>query len=439
MNSLGEKIIQPILGNERGIILPVALALLAIAVLFGTTAFVVTRTDIRITGNYKSGVQAHYAAEAGTEEARARLRPTAANPITDNAPTSTTWKGFIGTLQNAQDKGYDPSLHQLWSSIQSALNYTAVVRHQTDPSGTLVLRWGDDNADGVPTRNITMGENIYVVTSYASTANANKSVAVEFVNFPPWSGGGTALYTEAATTIQGTSTYIGAKGGCDGQGHTDCPAPTPPDRCGAPVVAIQSSLGPGGVTVQGGGKSGPTIEGAPANPDATPPDPSSIGYAPHNLDIQGMIDAYKVSANFPYQVNSATQTGMHWGIPTPTDPTLHNASSCSDWNIVYYNTYVNGSPTDIKLAGGTTGCGLLLVEGDLEINGGFNWYGVIMATENIKYTGGGQKQITGMVMAGGSADADLFGGNASIIYCAEATKNATQKQPALRLSWKEIM
>jgi Tfp pilus assembly protein PilX len=423
--------VKSILGNERGIVLPIALALLAIAILFGTTAFVVTRTDIRITGNYKWGEQAHYLAEAGTEEFRARIRPTAANRIVDASPTDTAWVGFIGSSQAASAMGITPS--QRWDSIQNALNYTAVLRHRTDASGTQVLKWGDDNADGVPTRNTTTGENIYVVRSYASTASASKIVEVEVANFPPWSGGGTALYTEAPTTIQGTSTYISGEGGGDGNGG-------PGTRCGDPVVAIQSTLGPGGVSVEkgkGGGNGGPVIEGAPASP----PDPTSIGSAPNNLDLQGMIDAYKVFATpgMSYKVNSATNTGMTWGTPTTPDPALHIASSCSEWNIVYYNTLVNGSPTDIKLAGGTKGCGMLLVEGDLEINGGFNWYGVILVTENIKYTGGGEKQITGMVLAGGSADADLFGGDASIIYCAEATKNATEKQPALRLSWKEVM
>lgn len=435
MPELKKQSMKSIFGNERGIVLPIALALLAIAILFGTTAFVVTRTDIRITGNYKWGEQAHYLAESGTEEFRARLRPGAANQIVDGNPADKNWTGFLGSPAAAAAMGVTPN--QQWDSVQTALNYAAVIRHQTDPSGTQILRWGDDNADGVPTRNTTTGEIIYVAKSYASTGNANKIVEVEVANFPPWTGGGTALYTEAPTTIQGTSTYISGEGGGDGNGG-------PGNRCGDPVVAIQSTLGPGGVTVEkgkGGGKGGPTIEGAPANPNATPPDPTSIGYAPNNLDIQGMIDAYKVFATpgMSYKVDSATNTGMTWGTPTTPDPTLHIASSCSEWNIVYYDTLVNGSPTDIKLAGGTKGCGMLLVEGDLEINGGFNWYGVIMVTENIRYTGGGEKQITGMVMAGGSADADLFGGDASIIYCAEATKNASQKQPALRLSWKEIM
>ena len=64
---------------------------------------------------------------------------------------------------------------------------------------------------------------------------------------------------------------------------------------------------------------------------------------------------------------------------------------CSDHNIVYYKA--NG--TDIKLSGGSSRCGILLVEGYLEVHGGFSWHGVILVTGSIKYTGGRDKQVTG--------------------------------------------
>lgn len=415
-----------VLANERGIVLPIALALLALAIVFGTTAFLITRTDIRIAGNYKWGEQALYIADSGTEEFRARIRPTATNRITDDAPTVATWKGLLGgTAENASNGGYN----QWWASAQTALPYKVSVRHQTDSLGN-ILRWGDDNADGVPTRNTTTGEIIYVARSSASTGNANKTIEVEVANFPPWSGGGSALYTEEPTLLQSHSTYVSGLGGCDGQGGTSCGN----NRCGDPVVAVQTTLGSGGITI----KSNPIVVGA----DPIPPDSSgkSIGSAPHDLDIQGMVDAYKGFADFSYAKVSATDTGMNWGTPIP-GATPQQATSCTSWNIVYYDTKNSaGQPTDIKLAGGTKGCGMLLVEGDLEINGGFSWYGVVLVTEGIKFAGGGEKNITGMVLSGGPTDADLsIQGDASILYCSEAINKTTLSRPALRLSWKEIM
>lgn len=403
---------KSICGNERGMVLAVTLVLLAIAILFGTTAFVVTSTGIKLTGNYKSGVQAHYAAEAGTEEARARLKfdpnnPNDPNRIDDSAPTSTAWRVFIGSLSNAQAKGFDSTglMQVRKDSIQTALNYTVVIRHQTD-SAENILYWGDDNGDGVNTRNTAKGENIYVVTSYNSTGSANKIVEIECTKLPSMDTGA-PLYVEAQTTIQGNSTNIIGTGG---------------GNCGGPVSAIRSPLGTGSVTLKGG----PTVIGAGPSP--------SIAYNGANMDVQSIVTDLKGFANYAYTVNSATNTGMNWGTPT-LGATLQDPSSCGVSNIVYYNT----GGTYIKLAGGSHGCGILLVDGDLSINGGFSWYGIIISTGSITFTGGGNKQVTGEMIAGGSTDADLMGGNANIVYCGQAIRNQTQYRPLLLLTWKEVM
>ena len=87
-----------------------ALLLLAVLTLLGTTAVVVTSTDIRIGGNYKVSEVAFYAAEAGVEEARARLRSTAgANRLLIPYPSSSQWRAYIGTLAMAQKVGFNSS------------------------------------------------------------------------------------------------------------------------------------------------------------------------------------------------------------------------------------------------------------------------------------------------------------------------------------------
>ena len=50
---------------EKGMILIVVLALIAILTLVGTVAVITTNTDIKISGNYKTSVQALYAAQEG--------------------------------------------------------------------------------------------------------------------------------------------------------------------------------------------------------------------------------------------------------------------------------------------------------------------------------------------------------------------------------------
>jgi len=54
-----------IYNNEKGFVLPAGLMFLAIISILGATAVIVTTTDLKIGGNYKTNVQAFYNAEAG--------------------------------------------------------------------------------------------------------------------------------------------------------------------------------------------------------------------------------------------------------------------------------------------------------------------------------------------------------------------------------------
>src|SRR5665647_2828444 len=63
-----------VMKNEKGIVLVVVIMLLAVLVLLGSTAIMVTNTDMKISSNYRSGSQAFYIAEAGLEQARDQLR-----------------------------------------------------------------------------------------------------------------------------------------------------------------------------------------------------------------------------------------------------------------------------------------------------------------------------------------------------------------------------
>jgi Tfp pilus assembly protein PilX len=59
--------------NEKGMVLPLGLMFLAIIAILGTTAVIVTTTDIKIGTNYKLSQQAFYAAEAGTNRAMSKI------------------------------------------------------------------------------------------------------------------------------------------------------------------------------------------------------------------------------------------------------------------------------------------------------------------------------------------------------------------------------
>jgi Tfp pilus assembly protein PilX len=396
--SLGRRIfsvfhISSIYKNESGIVTAVALLLLAVLVLLGTSAMVMTSTDILISGNYKVSEVAFYAAEAGVEEARARLRGAATAKINDTAPNSPEWKAYIGTLAMAQAKGFNSgsSSHSRLDSLQTGMNYVVEIRHKVDAANKVVY---------------SAGNNIYLVTSTGYTGNSSRTVELEVVRASPLTVPG-PLYVEANANIQGASTVIIGADPATGK-----------EPCGGPsVAAVTTTNAASSVEIH----QNATVTGSPL-----------VKEYGADLDIEAMVNSLKQQANFSYNVTSATHTGMNWGTPTIIANT--KPSTCSVHNIVYYNT--NG--TDIKLAGGTSGCGILLVDGDLDVNGGFAWHGVLVVTGSLKYTGGGNKQVTGGMLAGEDADADVeVGGNASIVYCSSAVNSQTVNLPLRVLSWRD--
>jgi hypothetical protein len=104
-------------------------------------------------------------------------------------------------------------------------------------------------------------------------------------------------------------------------------------------------------------------------------------------------------------------------------------------NIVYFD--MKGDKT-LTLAGGSHGAGILLVNGNLELHGGFTWYGVIIVTGALDYTGGGQKNVTGGIMAGETTTVQLdVGGNAGIVNCSNARKKI-KVAPLKITQWREV-
>jgi CheY-like chemotaxis protein len=167
----------------------------------------------------------------------------------------------------------------------------------------------------------------------------------------------------------------------------------------------------------------PQVTGSPA-----------IQYSGVNVNVATLVQAFKSAADATYTfASNTTVTGMSWGTPT-AGATQTSALACAESHVVYYNM----GGTSLKLSGGTQGCGLLLVDGDLELPGGVAWYGPILVTGAIIYTGGGNKNITGALLAGSSVTADVIGGNATILNCSAANTNVTANSPLLRLTWQQL-
>jgi Tfp pilus assembly protein PilX len=391
-------------GNERGAILIVGLLVILVLTVLTMAAMISTGTELRIAANDRSAKEAFYIGEAGLEDARSRLQVGAsASPIYDNQLTNPNWAAFIGTPAEAIAKGYSSgnSNQALYATLNSFLDYVVTIKHKLNSSGN-ILKWGDSNYDGSAEENATTGSPIYVITSEGHTSTgAIKPVQIEAAQVPPVTAPA-ALYTKEVTTIQGTSTNVL---GMDGCGTSNVP--------GIITKATVSQNGHPAITGQ--------------NPAAI------VEHSSIDIDVQKMIGEFKTKADYSYNVTSATLTGMDWGNPTPGG-TQQCATSCSQHNIVYFNT----NNTYVKLTGQSSGCGMLMVEGDLEVHGGFQWYGVVLVTGSIIFTGGGGKNVTGAVLVGANASADLVGGDANIVYCSKAVNDQTNYLPLVTLRWAEL-
>jgi hypothetical protein len=166
------------------------------------------------------------------------------------------------------------------------------------------------------------------------------------------------------------------------------------------------------------------------NPSGTPTlsgDPATVATGTADvpdLDIAGMISQLKGSANYTLteDINNATY------------------GSETSYKTVYSNTSSPANVSGLTL-NGVTGWGILIVDGDLTLGGGFTWNGIILATGSVTLNGGGGPNainIQGQVLSGTSTITDVtLNGSNTITYNSCYVKKATGQAPLNVLSWKQ--
>ena len=151
--------------NQDGYILLISLLVLVLLTLTAVYAAYQSSTEIRVASNNKLSKQAFYQAQAGLEEARARLPATG-----QSAPFNAGWsKSFTSS---------------------NGFHYSVEVRHKTEADlgrdlngngshGDIVF-WGDANGDGTAEQNTSTLRPIEVATSTGTAGTARAVLAAEF-------------------------------------------------------------------------------------------------------------------------------------------------------------------------------------------------------------------------------------------------------------------
>jgi hypothetical protein len=143
--------------------------------------------------------------------------------------------------------------------------------------------------------------------------------------------------------------------------------------------------------------------------------------------------APSLTAAAPFGCNVGDQ--LNWGEP---ERTAGYVKACSTYFPIIY-----ASGTQVKMASNARGQGLLLVEGDLEIAGGFEFYGLIVAKGGIKISGNGNK-INGALLAQDVAidDQNTISGNTTLQFssCAinKAVMGSAFAEPLAFRSWAQL-
>ena len=366
--------------KEKGFIIALCLLMLLVVTLLAIAGMQTATFGTMISGNGLEGQKAFWIAESG--------------------------------LQDAKDK-----LDQA-SSVEAFRNLTGLSSPVSYGGGTYAIATAPDPYDS--TRRI-------VVTSVGSRPGAKKTVEATLMKLIL--GVPAALYSKSLVTINGNQTFINGNDAC---GSNNKPA----------IVTTVPNI-----NFQNGNLTGKGI--------LTPvTDPSGLGDvtergSTENYPLVTYINAYKNYATYVSTDASiqGSSIGNLWGrdeiSPQPAidgAPQRIQLLGDPEPNVIYLNPPVNpGNGIKEVTLTGVGGHGLLLIDGSADISGGFNWYGLIIATGGIKFTGqgGDAKNITGEVMVGESGivvDSRLSG-SVAIRYCSAAKNHFST---VIMISWREI-
>ncbi|MBU2520762.1 MAG: pilus assembly PilX N-terminal domain-containing protein [Proteobacteria bacterium] len=379
--------------NEKGFVLPVGLMFLAILALLGTTAVIITTTDLKIGTNYKLSEQAFYVAEAGIQRGIDDMKNNSGSSFDDEL------LGDDGS-SNTSDDGI-LSFESPGSPVSfGAGTYSVQVIDNDDGDGNLF-----DDVDGK-----------VIIASTGTVSGAKQTINVMFGtgSFNPDGALGVYGPNNPTIDIHGNPTIDGwdydppADFNCSGK-KCDGTINSQPG-----VVGIYTEQSSPAVTWHGS----PNLDG----------DPNTTQYGGgNNTDWQAVANKL-----IPQADNTYTGGGNVTG-----KTELGNRSSPEI-------TVVTTSSGDTqKFSGTVDGAGVLIIQGDGDVHfsGSFHWEGIVIVlsdssdTAKIKVTG--NAHVFGAFVSAGTATATLdFCGNPDIVYSSQALTYANDVYKII-YSWKD--
>lgn len=391
--------------DRRGVTLLLSLYALIVLGATITAAFMVVRFDRSASSSSTIAADAQQAAESGLADVYATWDPTVQGALTVWTPsTPTVWSGGTRTLQ-ASKLYYIPTVKKINSQL-----YLVEV---TGWRGTSSNRLAQLNvSEWFRTVKPTIGVNAAVTVNDPIKFNGNAFEVNGYNALPPEWGAGECTALDP--------------------GNSD------------DVVGVRSASGTGV-----GNQDNDNVFGFPtrdAPNDASVTSATFTNFVDYTFTTLGAQPGVHVLPNTtPYNgaapvLDAGTGTCdrtvlLNFGEPYRASATVPQCQS--------YFPVVHGTGAQTKFAAGGRGQGVLLIDGDLELVGGFEWTGLIIVRNQIKVTGNGNK-VYGAILAAGADVATTngsVGGNVDIHYSAcaitKAINGASLARPLTQHGWAQ--
>lgn len=130
--------------NENGAVLVIALMFMAILGLLGTTAFVITSTDLQVGGNYRANAESFYDADAGVNYAIGKMEEgLKANPQTFTLPPDI---GNTSTLSYTVPGGFSFLISAITKTATNTYSFTSTGSSSANAQTVLTVTFERDPA-----------------------------------------------------------------------------------------------------------------------------------------------------------------------------------------------------------------------------------------------------------------------------------------------------
>lgn len=393
--------------GQEGMALVLAIMVLLVLTVIGAALMANVNTETKIAGLKVRDTQALSIAEAGVQEAILRIR--SGDIIDDMNPRHVTliFNQIAGSVPNVGTDStalatLQPVGGYLAYSTAAKSPYTLTVKYKT--RGTSILKY-DDAAN--PKINTVTGNPIWIVKSTGTEGATPRAVYAEVTR---------SKFNVMARAAVAAKVGIVFKGNINICGHDhriDTPTSTNPPACNG----WEAATAPG--TCLPGAWSGNTV--------------TSTGSAFQQGDPVPFREVQTGFYSGPWDVIGMTQPEFYsWvGTPTNTKPDPPAGIFYLDNDAIKQNGAGNWNYN------GGDGEGFLYCDGDLRINGTFNFRGLIYVEGDLDING--NCWILGGLIVKGKSTVKIANGSATILYSSETIQQKISKYGGnLRtIAWRE--